>query len=184
MSCACAYSWIGICTGDMHYKGYFCEACFKEHGQSGLHYIVLELLRRKKLTAEAFKSKKFQENFLTQVREAIRNVCLAYCIAVFLEFRETAHFPYNSELACCVRYTGNHSGIILSKFKEWLKTCSAAVNHHSSAFLYHGPRMKLYDDCIRDGDGQARETVYKLPNICSVGIQELLSGNLQACYQH
>ena len=117
MSRACAYSWIGICMGDMHNKGYFCEACFKEHGQSGLHYIVLEVLKRKKLTTEAFKSKKFQENFLTQVREAIHDVCRACCIAAFLEFHETAHFPSNSELACCVRSTGNHSGVIFSKFK-------------------------------------------------------------------
>ena len=176
MSHACAYSWIGICMGDMHNKGYFCEACFKEHGQSELHYIVLEVLKRKKLTTEAFKSKKFQENFLTQVREAIHDVCLAYCIAAFLEFRETAYFPSNSELACCVRSTGNHSGVILSKFKEWLKTCSAAdasFNHHSSAFLYHGPLMKLYDDCIRYGDGQARETVYKLqvPTYAQLGFK-------------
>ena len=162
--------------GDMHNKGHFCEACFKEHGQSGLHYIVLQVLKRKKLTTEAFKSKKFQENFLTQVREAIRDVCFAYCIAAFLEFRETAHFPSNSELACCVRSTGNHSGVTLSKFKEWLKPCSAAdasFNHHSSAFLYHGPLMKLYDDCIRYGDGQARETVYKLqmPTYAQLGFK-------------
>ena len=60
---SCSFDWMGICVGDMHNKGYLSEACFKEHGQSGLHHIVHDVLKRKKLTAEAFKSRKFQENF-------------------------------------------------------------------------------------------------------------------------
>ena len=32
MARSCAYDWVGICMGDMHNKGYFCEACFKQHG--------------------------------------------------------------------------------------------------------------------------------------------------------
>ena len=72
-----SFHWAGICVGDMHNKGYLCEACFKEHGKSGLHYIVHDILKRKKLTSEAFKSRKFQENFLLQIREANRDVCVS-----------------------------------------------------------------------------------------------------------
>lgn len=67
---SCSFDWFGICIGDMHNKGYLSEACFKEHGQSGLHYIVHDVLKRKKLTAEAFKSRKFQENFLLKKKRS------------------------------------------------------------------------------------------------------------------
>lgn len=165
MARSCSFSWTGICVGDMHNKGYLSEACFKEHGQSGLHYIVHDLLKRKKLTTEAFKSRKFQEHFLIQIREANRDVCFGYCIAACLEFRESRYFPTNADLAQSMKSDGNHSDVLLVHFKKWLKESSTndvAFKHHSSAFLYYGPLMQMYDDCIRYGDGKTREVVYKL----------------------
>ena len=165
MARSCSFGWAGICVGDMHNKGYLCEACFKEHGKSGLHYIVHDVLKRKKLTSEAFKSRKFQENFLLQIREANRDVCLGYCIAACLQFQESVFFPSNSELARSMKANGNHSYVILSRFKEWLsKGCAedVAFKHHSNTFCDYGPLMQLYDDCIRHCDGRAREVVYKL----------------------
>lgn len=134
MSRSCSFNWTGICIGDMHNKGYLSEACFKEHSQSGLHYIVHDVLKRKKLTAEAFKARKFQENFLLQIREANRDVCFGYCIAACLEFHESRFFPTNSDLAHSMKSHGNHSDIILKRFKEWLKKSSTddvTFKHHS-----------------------------------------------------
>ena len=99
---------------------------------------MIEVLKRKKLTIEAFKSKKFQENFLSQIREAVRDVTEGYCMAAALKFKESEHFPTGRELAACVHATKSHSGILLSKFKEWLNQHSkkdAAFRHHCSAFL-------------------------------------------------
>ena len=165
MARSCSFDWVGICIGDMHNKGYLNEACFKEHGQSGLHYIVHDVLKRKKLTAEAFKSREFQENFLSQIREANRDVCFGYCIAACVQFRESTLFPTNSELAQCMKSNGNHSDIMLKRFKQWLqKGCNEDVvfKHHSSTFCFYGPLMKLYDDSTRYGDGKGREVVFKL----------------------
>ena len=47
MARSCSFGCARICVGDIHNKGYLCEACFKEHGKSELHYIV----QRKKLTS-------------------------------------------------------------------------------------------------------------------------------------
>ena len=98
MSRSGSYKLVGLCPSDLHNKGYFCEAAFKVHGSSGLHYILLEVTTRKKLTFEVFKNKKFQENSLIQVRKAVRDVCKVYGIAAALEFSESESFPDQQEL--------------------------------------------------------------------------------------
>ncbi|KAJ7388429.1 SPT3 Dosage dependent suppressor of Ty-induced promoter mutations-like protein [Desmophyllum pertusum] len=40
MGRASAYDWAGIIPDDLHTKGYLCEACFKEQGPGGFHYIT------------------------------------------------------------------------------------------------------------------------------------------------
>ena len=47
MSRSAAYHWVGICPGDLHNKGYFCEAVFNVHGPSGFHCLLAEVLKRK-----------------------------------------------------------------------------------------------------------------------------------------
>jgi hypothetical protein len=156
-----SYRWVGLCPGDLHNKGYFCEATFKVHGTSGFHYIITEVMKRKKLTKEVFKKRKLQDSNLVQVREAIRDVCIAYGIAAALEFCESKWFPSEHELQstpdlCC---------LLLAKFKEWISISSAsdaAFQHRSSAFLVYGPILKLYDASTSYGDGYAREVVYQL----------------------
>ena len=165
MARSCSYDWVGICIGDLHNKGYFNEACFKEHGKSGLHYIIHDVLKRTKLTTEVFKTRKFQENFLLQTREANRDVCFGYCMAACMEFRRSTFFPTNADFAQSMRTNRNHLGVLLSRFKEWVKKSSdedVTFKHHASAFNYYGPLMQLYDDCIRYNDGKAREVVFKL----------------------
>lgn len=51
------HEWIGLVPGDKHTKGYFCEACLKEQGPGGFHYIVNNIMKRPKLTRDAFKKK-------------------------------------------------------------------------------------------------------------------------------
>ena len=36
-----SYRWVGLCPGDVHNKGSFCEAVFKVHGSSGFHCILV-----------------------------------------------------------------------------------------------------------------------------------------------
>ncbi len=86
MGRSASHRWVGLCPGDLHNEGYFCEAVFKVHGSSGFHYMWCEVLKRKKITAEVFKKKKFQENNLTKIIEAISDACRSYAIAAALEF--------------------------------------------------------------------------------------------------
>lgn len=98
MSRSGSYQWAGHCPGDLYSKGYFCEAAFKVHGSSGLHSILLEVMKRRRLATEFFKNKNFQENNLVQVREAVRDVCKSYGIAAALVFAESDSFPSQQEL--------------------------------------------------------------------------------------
>ena len=139
----------------------------------------------KKLTAEAFKSKKFQENFLTQIREAVRDVCLGYCFAACLQFRESDFFPSNKELAACIRATKSHSSIILSKFKEWIRVNNVedmTFKHNCSAFLLYGPLMSMYDNSTKNGDSTTREVVYKL--LMPVYVQLGFKNYFQETFRH
>ena len=152
MSRSDSYKWVGLCPGDLHNKGYFCEAAFKVHGSSGLPYILLEVMKRKKLTSEVFKNEKFQENNLIQVREAIRDVCKACGIAAALEFLESESFPVQQEL----RGAADVSTLLLDKFKDWISESSdndVSFQHRSTTFLVYGSIQKLYDASTAYGDG-------------------------------
>ncbi len=140
--------------------GYFCEAVYKVHGSSGFHYLLSEVLKRKGLTREVFKKKKFQENNLVKVREGINDACRAYGIAAALQFAESNEFPSTEELL----KTSSTTTTILSKFKEWLSKCSendVAFQHRSTSFLVYGPLQHMYDAATANGDGYAREAVYQ-----------------------
>jgi len=172
MSRSGSYRWVGLCPGDLHNKGYFCEAAFKVHGSSGLHYILLEVMKRKKLTTEVFKKKKFQESNLIQVREAIRDLCEAYGKAAALEFSESDLFPSQQEL----QVAEDESVLLLDKFKDWITASSeadVAFQHRATAFLVYGPIQKLYDASTAYGDGYAREVVYQaqLPIYAQLGFR-------------
>ena len=159
MSRSGSHQWVGLCPGDLHNKGYFCEAVFKVHGSSGFHVMLVEVLKRKRLTTEVFKKKKFNEANLTKVREAINDSCRSYGIAAAIEFCSSNCFPSNEELE-----EDNDGVRLLSKFKEWLQSSSdadVAFNHRAKAFLFYGPLQQLYDMATRHGDGIAREAVYQ-----------------------
>ena len=168
------FCWVGILPGDLHNKGYFCQAVFRIHGSSGMHYILNKVMKRTKLTNETFKDKLFNENNLEMVREGIRDGCHAYGMAAVLEFRESSFFPSDTELRQCFRNKNGNGELLLKKFKEWIEcnsVCDMAFAHRASAFTLYGPLLKLYDEAISYGDGFARELVYQLqfPIYCQLG---------------
>ena len=141
MSRSGSYKWVGLCPSDLHINFYFCEATFKVHGSSGLHYILLEAMKRKKLTFEVFKNKRFQENNLIQVRETIPDVCKAYGIAAALK-----------------RVISRSAGIAGCCRCEYV---TFGQKHRSTTFLVYGLIQKLYDASTAYRDGFASEVVYQ-----------------------
>ena len=140
------------------FVGYFCEAAFKVHGSARFHYLLTQVLKRKSLTCDVFKKKKFQENNLVKVREAINDAYRAYSIAAVVQFAESNEFPSKGEL----RKTTSTTTTVLSKFKEWLSKCSesdVAFQYRSTSFLLYGPLQQMYDTATANGDGYAQEAV-------------------------
>ena len=165
MSRSSSYSWVGIIPGDLHNKGYYCEAVVKAHGASGLHYLLTNVLNRKRLTNEAFKDHEFNDDNLTKIPEGIRDTCMSYSVAAALEFRKNVHFPSQRDLIATLQANKCHNLVLLKQFKEWLEKCSnedLAFKHHSSLLTLYGPLLQLYDDATAYGDGYAREMIYQL----------------------
>ena len=165
MARSSSFNWEGIIPGDLHNKGYYCEAILKAHGTSGLHYIITNVMNRKKLTSEAFKDRKFNDDNLIKIHEAVRDVSRSYGIAAALEFRRSGYFPTPRDLSAALQESKSHNIALLPRFKEWIKKCSekdASFNHHSSLLLLYGPLLELYDDVTAYRDGYGREIVYQL----------------------
>ena len=70
----------------MHAKGHLCEATFKAHGKGGFKKVVNVVMERHKLTDEAFKKRKFQEQNLNHIQEAVRDASCANGFAAVQEF--------------------------------------------------------------------------------------------------
>ena len=50
MSRTRCHDWVGIIPGDLHTKGYPAEACYKEQGPGGFHYLVHKVMKRPRVT--------------------------------------------------------------------------------------------------------------------------------------
>eukprot|EP00112_Aurelia_sp_Birch-Aquarium-sp1_P005270 Seg1598.4 transcript_id=Seg1598.4/GoldUCD/mRNA.D3Y31 product="Potassium channel AKT3" protein_id=Seg1598.4/GoldUCD/D3Y31 len=165
MSRSSKFNWVGIVPGDLHNKGYFCESVFKAHSSSGFHYILMNVLRRKRLSTEVFKERKFNDDNLTKIREAVKDVAMAYGIAAAIEFKNSPLFPTQSDLSRDMRENKSHTGVLLVRFRKWLDICSKedkAFAHRASLFTFYGPLLEFYDAVTAVGDGYAREIVYQL----------------------
>ena len=81
-------------------------------GSSGFHCILVEIMKRKRLNKDVFKKKKFDDNNLVRVREAIADKCRAYGIAAALEFISSDTFP-SSDLD----KTESVEQLLLTKFR-------------------------------------------------------------------
>ncbi|CAB4020812.1 BRCA1-associated RING domain 1 [Paramuricea clavata] len=164
-----AYNLVGIIPGDLHTEGYFAESCFKEQGPGGFHYRIAKVLKRPKLTVEAFK-KKLAEGKLDQIRKAVRDGARAYGLAAVLEFKESELYPTEAEMSQWLRATGSHSKLLLEHFKLWLDhsiSTSTAFKYRSQMFLFYGPMLELFDLSTKHCWGKARETTYilQLPSL-------------------
>ena len=114
--------------------------------------MIINVLDRKKLTSEVFKERKFNEDNLTKIREAIKDVSMSYGIAAALEFKESQKFPNATELSASLRDDKTHGLLLLKCFKEWLSNNSeedVTFKHHSNLILMHGPLLQFYDSVRR-----------------------------------
>ena len=158
-----AYGWSTDIPGDMHAKGHLCEAAFKAHGKGGFHKLVYSNMKRFKLTEEAFKKRKFQEQNLQHIQEAVRDGSSAYGFAAVLEFRDSEEFPSENDLSVALRKDGNHNCILLDQFKKWLKRagdCDDSHKYNQQLFSLFGPLLELFRTATRVGDGVLRETAW------------------------
>ena len=114
-----AYGWCAEVPGDMHAKGYMYEVCKKVMSPGGFMHILQNVLLRKKITNESFGKKKFQEQNLDRVEEAVHDTGAAFGIALVMEFKNSTSFPSPGELHKWKRSTGNHTAVLLSKLKQW-----------------------------------------------------------------
>lgn len=158
-----AYSWCAEIPGDMHAKGFLCEAAFKAHSKGGFHKVVKTVMKRPKLTEEAFGKRKFQEQNLNRIKEAVRDGSYAYGLAAVQEFRESNFFPTQSDLQQCMRKNGSHNALLVEHFKKWLDMCAETDEGHAynqQVFTVFGPLLDLFIAATKEGDGVLRETVW------------------------
>jgi hypothetical protein len=122
------YGWAAEVPGDMHAKRYM--------SPGGFVHILQNVLMRKKITAESFGKKKFQDQNLNRLQEAVCDTSMAFGIAAVLEFKESILFPSQDELDDCKRSNGNHSAILLSKMKQWMnESCEdVSFKYYSQMF--------------------------------------------------
>ena len=171
-----AYGWSTEVPGDMHTKGFLCEAVFKAHGTGGFHKVVNSVMKRPKLTKDAFKKRKFQEQNLSRIQESVRDGSHAYGMAAVEEFRKSSDFPCDDELRVNLQRFGDHNEILLKKFKKWLSE-SAKLNekhkYHQQLFTLFGPLLELFITARRNGDGHLRELVWVilLPIFAQLGFK-------------
>ena len=148
----------------MHAQGHLCEAAFKAHGKGGFHKVVHDVMQRPKLTEEAFRKRKFQEQNLQHIKEAVRDGSCAYGLAAVQEFRVSSKFPSDDDLKTSLRKSGNHN-ILLDMFKDWLKQCGEcdeSHKYHQQLFTLFGPLQELLICAVKEGDGDLRETAWIL----------------------
>ncbi len=141
------------------------EACFKEQGPGGFHHLVKNVLNRQKLRTEVFKENKFEQDNYRQIREAVRECSLSYCIAAACEFKQSDRFPDPVSLRSCLKKHGSHNKVILESFHRWIKMqCNENISfkYHSRMFLHYGPLLDLFDYSNHHNFGIGTEIVYML----------------------
>ena len=133
------------------HAGYGLQATKGYMSPGGFVHILQNVLMRKKITAESFGKKKFQDQNLNRIQEAVCDTSMAFGIAAVLEFKESILFPSQDELDDCKRLNGNHSAILLSKMKQWMnESCEdVSFKYYSQMFSLFGPLQQLYMNAVR-----------------------------------
>ena len=98
----------------------------------GFMHILHEFMQPKKLVMRALEMKKFQEQNLNHIEEAVRDAAIAFGMAAAVEFKSSSLFPDENELTQCKRKSGSFSEILLKKIKEWLDN-----NQKDMSFRYY-----------------------------------------------
>ena len=123
--------------------------------------VAQTVMKREKVTDDAFGDKKFQYQNLNRIDEAVRDVSMAYGLAAVNTFKESELFPSKASLAAYLKMHGNHHDLLLRCFKEWIEQQSTNVQfrYHSQLFTLFGPLRELYLSSVKFGDGIGREAV-------------------------
>ena len=122
-------------------------------------------MKRPKLTKEAFKKRKFQDQNLNRIKEGVRDGSQSYGMAAVKEFQASHFFPSDEELRKALQKFGSHNEILLERFKKWLDE-SAKIDeshqYHQQLFTLFGPLLELFVTAGKEGDGKLREIVWVL----------------------
>lgn len=160
-----AFKWVAEIPGDLHTKGYLCEAAYKVQKTGVFLYLVNKVMKRAKVTEEAFKSRKFQHQNLSRIQEAVRDGGMALGLTVVYNFKKSEKFPTKEKLDEHLASAGNHNELILQCFKDWLSTSAAK----DKSFAYSiqmvdlfAPLLEALDTAVRNGLGTTREALWKL----------------------
>ncbi|XP_048587325.1 uncharacterized protein LOC125556710 [Nematostella vectensis] len=120
-------------------------------------------MKRKKLTTEAFRAKKFQKQNLAHIKEAVRDCSISYGLAAVEAFRCSEYFPDEETLQECLKNNENHNSALMTGFKAFLQDSTkkdATFGYNSELFTLYGPLLQMFNEATRNGNGHARETVW------------------------
>ena len=126
--------------------------------------VAQTVMKREKVTDDAFGDKKFQHQNLNRIDEAVRDVSMAYGLAAVQSFKASELFPTQASLDAHGKTNGNHHDLLLNSFNKWIECQSRKVEfrYHSQLFTLFGPLRELYLSCVKFGGGVAREAVWML----------------------
>ena len=122
-------------------------------------------MRRSKLSAEVFKDKKYEEDNLRKIKEALRDVARSYGIATVVQFKLSEFYPSPEALQACTRKSGDQNQVMLESFKKFLEFSNSrnnAFKYRSWMFLHYGPLLELFNFAMAHNWGLAREVCYIL----------------------
>ena len=124
-----------------------------------------KVLKRPKVTEEAFKSRKFQQQNLSRIQEAVRDGSMAFGLAAVYNFMKSDHFPSKEALDENLNSFGNHNNLILESFKSWISACSAkdpSFAYSMQLVVLFGPLLEGTNLVVRNRLGSTREAIWKL----------------------
>ena len=127
-------------------------------------HMAQHIMKRPKVTAAAFGDKKFQQQNLNRIDEAVRDVSMAYGLAAVQEFVVSDMFPSKKALDEHKKKTGSHHKLLLSSFKDWIEKSNKSLSfrYQSQLFTLFGPLREFYLTSVKFADGVGREAVWML----------------------
>ena len=160
-----AFKWVAEVPGDLHTKGYLCEAAYKAQKSGVFVYLINKVMKRPKVTDEAFRARKFQQQNLSRIQEAVRDGAMAIGLAAVKNFSTSPEFPSKDDFDEQVALSGNCNKILLESFKHWLSECAdkdTSFAYTMQMFHLFGPLLEGTNDAVRNGLGSTREAIWKI----------------------